>query len=118
VSIQPILCEPKSGLNRSGLEGKLPVIRGDEKGDENVPGGTVLAIPDVACMRDSIIALREQNVSSARECCTALPESGLCKASTSSTLRLQPKDGLVSSKIAKYQKISGSVKGACQMIKA
>jgi hypothetical protein len=66
MSIRPILCEPKSGLNRSGLEGKLPVIRGDANGDGNVPVGTVLAIPDVACMRDSLMALRVQNDSSAR----------------------------------------------------
>lgn len=74
-----------------GLEGKLPVNRGDANGVGNVVDGTVFTIPDKPCMRDKRMPLREQNDSSTRAWWTTFPESGLCKASTSSTLRLHPK---------------------------
>jgi len=44
-------------------------------------------------MRDSRMPLRAQNDSSARAWWIDLPESGLCEASTSRTLRLHPKVG-------------------------
>lgn len=99
ISIRPILCGPTSGLYKSGLEGKLPVIKGEENGVGNVAPGIDFPIPEIPCKRDNLIPLLAQNDSSARAWCPTLPESGLCIASTSSVLRLQPKDGLISSKI-------------------
>lgn len=46
-------------------------------------------------IRENLIPLRAQNDSSTRAWLITLPESGLCEASTSSTLRLHPKVGLL-----------------------
>lgn len=100
ISIRPTLCGPKSGLYSSGLDGKLPVNRGDVNGVGNVVAGIVFTIPEIPCIRDNRIPLREQNDSSARAWCTVLPESGLCEASTSSTFRLQPREGPFTSSTA------------------
>ncbi|WVZ13263.1 hypothetical protein V8G54_017793 [Vigna mungo] len=76
-----------------GLEGKLPVNKGDANGVGNVVDGTVFTIPDKPCMRDKRMPLRAQNDSSSLAWWITFPESGLCDASTSSTLRLHPKVG-------------------------
>ena len=104
-SIRPSLCGPTSGLNKRGLEGKLPVIRGEVNGVGNVAADNIFEIPDMSCKRDNLIPFRAQNDSSARAWCTILPESGLCKASTSSTFRLQPNEGLFSSSIVQDKRI-------------
>lgn len=106
ISILPTLWEPKSGLYRSGLDGKLPVNKGDVNGVGKFVPCTPLKVPDTPLVREIRIPLREQNVSSDRAWWMTLPESGLWWASTSSTLRLQPKEGLFSSSTVKYKKTS------------
>lgn len=54
---------------------------------------------------DILTPLWEQNVSSDLVWCVTLPESGLLEASTRSTLRLHPKEGLPSSSNAKTSKL-------------
>lgn len=77
---------------------------GDVKGVGNVVAGTVFTNPEIPWMRDSRIPVREQNDSSARAWCTVLLESGLCEASTRSTLRLQPREGPFTSSTAEDRK--------------
>lgn len=97
MSILPSLCDPVSGLNRRGLEGKLPVIRGEANGVGSAVADSILKIPDIPCIEFTLIPLCAQKDSSVRAWCTTLPESGLCSASTSNTLRLHPRDGMFSS---------------------
>lgn len=78
--------------------------KGDENGVGNVDAGTVFTIPEIPWMRDNRIPVRKQNDSSARAWYAVLPESGLCEASTRSTLRLQPREGPFASGGAEDQK--------------
>lgn len=66
MSIRPSLRGPKSGLLRSGVDGKLPVNRGDVNGVGNAVDDAVLVASDVPCISDNLIPLREQNDSSWR----------------------------------------------------
>lgn len=61
-------CGPRSGVKRSGLGGKLPVIRGEVNGVGKAVPGDGFWHPGVAvaCNEDNFIPLSEQNDSSAR----------------------------------------------------
>lgn len=87
------------------FEGKLPARRGEVNGVGNVVVGTVFETPDMSCKRVNLIPFCTQNDSSARAWCTILPESGLDKASTSSTFRLQPNEGVFSSSTTQEKRI-------------
>jgi len=52
----------------------------DVNGVANVVAGTVFTVPEISCIWDNRIPLREENDSSARAWCTVFPESGLCEA--------------------------------------
>lgn len=86
---------PNSGLYRSGLDGKLPVNNGDVNGEGNAVAG--LENPDAWFRRDNLMPFWAQKVSRERAWWIVLPESGLYEDSTSSTMRLQPNEGLFSS---------------------
>lgn len=103
-SIRPILCTT-SGLYSNGLDGKLPVNIGEANGELIEVPVTGLEEFKIPVTVDILTPLWEQNVSSDLVWCVTLPESGLLEASTRSTLRLHPKEGLPSSSNAKTSKL-------------
>jgi hypothetical protein len=85
-----------SGLYRRGLDGKLPV----NKGEVIWAGRIVVGFPNPEALfiRAILIPFWEQNVSKERAWFIFFTESGLNEASTSKTTRLHPKVGLLSLK--------------------
>jgi hypothetical protein len=88
-----------SGLYRSGLDGKLPVNKGEVIGVGSAVAGFLN--PEVLFIRANLIPFWEQKNSRERAWFIFFPKSGLNEASTSKTTRLHPKIGLLSLKPVK-----------------